>query len=146
MKEQFKNWPAPVKQALLATDHNTLKKLYIHDHTPDERWSKGNILMIGDAAHAALPTSGQGACQALEDAWWLAKITAEQEISPEAFTRFSAVRQSKTKAITQSGRAMARTIFNPDTEACKIRDINLSQGPQSADSTAIANFWMQGLA
>lgn len=29
---------------------------------------------MGDAAHAPLPTSGQRACQALEDAWHLVRV------------------------------------------------------------------------
>ena len=36
----------------------------------DERWTSdtGRIVALGDAAHSFLPTSGNGAVQALEDA------------------------------------------------------------------------------
>lgn len=37
-----------------------------------ERWSKGRVVIIGDAAHALGPTSGQGANLAIEDAFALA--------------------------------------------------------------------------
>ena len=32
------------------------------------RWHAGNMIIIGDAAHATAPSSGQGASMALEDA------------------------------------------------------------------------------
>ena len=31
-------------------------------------WHRGRVILIGDAAHAMLPTQGQGASQAIEDA------------------------------------------------------------------------------
>ncbi|KAJ5389015.1 uncharacterized protein N7496_000083 [Penicillium cataractarum] len=33
-----------------------------------EGWHRGRVILIGDAAHAMLPTQGQGASQAIEDA------------------------------------------------------------------------------
>ncbi|KAL2801641.1 hypothetical protein BJX63DRAFT_416863 [Aspergillus granulosus] len=40
----------------------------LRDLDPLETWTKGRIILIGDAAHAMLPTQGQGASQAIEDA------------------------------------------------------------------------------
>ena len=36
-------------------------------------WGRGRIQLIGDAAHAMLPNAGQGACQAFEDSYILAR-------------------------------------------------------------------------
>jgi 2-polyprenyl-6-methoxyphenol hydroxylase-like FAD-dependent oxidoreductase len=141
---RFNHWPTAVKQALINSESDSIRKLSIYDHNPNNVWSKGNILMIGDAAHAALPTSGQGACQALEDAWWLAKLIAKDGINAECFEKFSQQRFVKTQAIIQSGRSMAKTIFNPDAQYCQTRDSKLSES-KSSDASAIANFWMQGL-
>ena len=38
-----------------------------------QNWGRGRIQLIGDAAHAMLPNAGQGACQAFEDAYILAR-------------------------------------------------------------------------
>lgn len=38
---------------------------------------RGRVVLIGDAAHAMPPTSGQGANQAFEDGWTLARVLAE---------------------------------------------------------------------
>ncbi len=38
------------------------------DRIPIKEWGKQNITLLGDAAHPTLPTMGQGACMAIEDA------------------------------------------------------------------------------
>jgi 2-polyprenyl-6-methoxyphenol hydroxylase-like FAD-dependent oxidoreductase len=45
----------------------------IDDLQPINSWFKGNVCLIGDAAHATTPNMGQGACQAIEDANILAQ-------------------------------------------------------------------------
>ncbi|KAL3464920.1 hypothetical protein BJX64DRAFT_286107 [Aspergillus heterothallicus] len=40
----------------------------LRDLDPLETWTKGRTILVGDAAHAMLPTQGQGASQAIEDA------------------------------------------------------------------------------
>ena len=45
-------------------------------------WGRGRIELIGDAAHAMLPNAGQGACQAFEDAYILARWMKPALIRP----------------------------------------------------------------
>jgi salicylate hydroxylase len=40
------------------------------------RWSRGRVMLLGDAAHAPLPHQGQGAGQAIEDAYALGALLA----------------------------------------------------------------------
>jgi salicylate hydroxylase len=40
----------------------------LRDLDPLEAWTRGRVILVGDAAHAMLPTQGQGASQAVEDA------------------------------------------------------------------------------
>lgn len=40
----------------------------LRDIEPLKTWHRGRMILIGDAAHAMLPTQGQGASQAIEDA------------------------------------------------------------------------------
>ncbi|CEJ58736.1 hypothetical protein PMG11_07383 [Penicillium brasilianum] len=49
---------------------------------PLRRWSRGKLLLIGDAAHPMLPFSGQGANQAIEDAGAL-RILFHNYVSPD---------------------------------------------------------------
>ncbi|KAJ5819425.1 hypothetical protein N7474_005016 [Penicillium riverlandense] len=39
----------------------------LRDLDPLKTWHRGRVILIGDAAHAMLPTQGQGASQAIED-------------------------------------------------------------------------------
>ncbi|KAL4981889.1 hypothetical protein BDW68DRAFT_195989 [Aspergillus falconensis] len=54
----------------------------LRDIDPLRTWYRGRVLLIGDAAHAMLPTQGQGASQAIEDAEALGAFFAEQADSP----------------------------------------------------------------
>jgi 2-polyprenyl-6-methoxyphenol hydroxylase-like FAD-dependent oxidoreductase len=52
------------------------------------RWRTARTLLIGDAAHAASPATGQGASMALEDAVVLAKaLRAAPSTALEAYER-----------------------------------------------------------
>src|SRR6478735_2646922 len=63
------NWCIGLRPTL----ENAIRLIAVHDLEPLHTWSRANVLLVGDAAHAPLPTSGQGACQALEDAWHLVR-------------------------------------------------------------------------
>lgn len=49
----------------------------LRDLDPLPRWVRGRATLVGDAAHAMLPTQGQGASQAIEDAEALQAFVAE---------------------------------------------------------------------
>ncbi|KAL5444920.1 hypothetical protein PMIN05_003117 [Paraphaeosphaeria minitans] len=65
--EEYKDFPAWATGLFrLAKDDIGLRKL--RNTKPLEMWHRGRVIFIGDAAHAMLPTQGQGASQAIEDA------------------------------------------------------------------------------
>ncbi|CAF1151324.1 unnamed protein product [Rotaria sordida] len=43
----------------------------VYDRNPLSKWSRGRLVLLGDAAHPMLQYAAQGAAQALEDAWAL---------------------------------------------------------------------------
>jgi salicylate hydroxylase len=55
-------------------------------------WGRGRIQLIGDAAHAMLPSAGQGACQAFEDSYVLGRWLKEVGDPVEAFANFRRIR------------------------------------------------------
>jgi len=146
LKTLFSNWPGLINTIITETPSSNINKIYVHDHNPVKKWHKNNLIIIGDAAHAPLPTSGQGACQALEDAWHLANCLTENSSNlNDSFSRFTKLRFDKTSTIISSGRGLASTLFYPDTEFCKARNETSKNTDFSLISQGMANIWSLGL-
>jgi salicylate hydroxylase len=82
-------------------------------------WGRGRIQLIGDAAHAMLPNAGQGACQAFEDAYVLARWLAACGDPAEAFANFRRVRIPRVHGIQRLSLANARFKHMRDAAAQK---------------------------
>jgi hypothetical protein len=111
LRALFRGWPSPIPELIEETPTERMNKIYVHDHDPIDTWHRDNVLLIGDAAHAALPTSGQGASQALEDAWHLADCLGSATSLEQAFTAFTRRRHAKSAAIATGARDLARSLF-----------------------------------
>jgi 2-polyprenyl-6-methoxyphenol hydroxylase-like FAD-dependent oxidoreductase len=66
-------------------------------------WHRGSMIIIGDAAHAPAPTSGQGASMAIEDGIVLAKELSEQPTIFEAFRGYEDSRRERVEKIVAWG-------------------------------------------
>lgn len=146
LAELFSSWPEAVRRVIEATPTRRINKIHVHDHDPMPRWHRDNVIAIGDASHASLPTSGQGACQALEDGWHLANCLAEQPGDPRrAFEAFTGLRLEKTRAITLAGRTIAASLFSRDEQACLRRNEASKASDFSALAAGMARGWSQHL-
>jgi 2-polyprenyl-6-methoxyphenol hydroxylase-like FAD-dependent oxidoreductase len=72
-----------------------------HDLPSVPVWHRGPMVIVGDAAHAPSPTSGQGASMAAEDAVVLAKCLRDVPEPRAAFARFEAERRPRVEQIIQ---------------------------------------------
>jgi 2-polyprenyl-6-methoxyphenol hydroxylase-like FAD-dependent oxidoreductase len=66
-------------------------------------WHRGPIVIIGDAAHAPSPTSGQGASMAAEDGVILAKALRDTRSIPEALAAYERARRGRVEKIVAWG-------------------------------------------
>ncbi|MBT0773749.1 FAD-dependent oxidoreductase [Kineosporia sp. J2-2] len=71
-------------------------------------WSRGRMLLIGDAAHAASPATGQGASMAFEDAVVLAKALRDSASVHDAVGLYEAVRRPRTQRNMDASAAMSK--------------------------------------
>ncbi|HET8987163.1 MAG TPA: FAD-dependent monooxygenase [Humibacillus sp.] len=74
-----------------------------HDLGHVGRWHRGRMVVIGDAAHAPSPSSGQGASLALEDAVVLATCLRDAATVEEALTAYESVRRDRVERIVAAG-------------------------------------------
>lgn len=72
-KEYFKGWCEHVQKLIDAVDVQKTNRVEIHDIEPFADFYKGRVVIVGDAAHSTTPDIGQGGCQAMEDAIYLAR-------------------------------------------------------------------------
>jgi len=68
------------------------------------RWRRGRALIIGDAAHAASSSSGQGASMAIEDAIEIAISLQRTETTEAAFDRFERTRRPRVEKVIAYGK------------------------------------------
>lgn len=76
----------------------------IHDLPHVPHWRDGRVVLIGDAAHATSPSSGQGASLALEDAAFLATCLRDPADPERSLARFEAHRRPRAERIVAEGR------------------------------------------
>ncbi len=69
----FGKFPAPAATLIGSTADDAVIRSDIYDRDPIRPWSKGRLVLIGDAAHPTTPFMGQGAGISIEDAIVLAK-------------------------------------------------------------------------
>jgi len=142
----FRFWPNPIGKIIKDTPLKSIKKIYIHDHDPIQTWHKNNVLLIGDASHAALPTSGQGACQALEDAWHLSQCLKIDSVDIKiVFQNFTLKRLKKTSIINKIGRNIAADLFNDSKVFCKNRNTEAQGINYEALAYSMARTWRSDL-
>ena len=67
-------------------------------------WHTGRVVLVGDAAHAVSPSSGQGASLAIEDAVVLAKCLRDVPGAEAAFRRCHSLRRDRVEGVVAQGR------------------------------------------
>ncbi|MFV5690179.1 FAD-dependent monooxygenase [Flavobacterium sp. ZT3R25] len=104
LKSYLEEYPVPMVHDLI--DQITEPKLINYRpletlHLPDP-WYKGNVLIIGDGAHATIPHLGSGAALAIEDAVVLAQEIAKQDGTQAIFARFMNRRLERCKMVVEA--------------------------------------------
>ena len=114
----FAGWAAPVQRLIERLDPTTVAR------APSTTWPS---FQCGDGTtwcssatrpHSMAPDLGQGACQAMEDAWVLGHhLTATNRCIGDALERYQAERIPHTAAIMRRSRRRAEMVHGQDLEA-----------------------------
>jgi 2-polyprenyl-6-methoxyphenol hydroxylase-like FAD-dependent oxidoreductase len=96
-----------IQKVIQNSDNQSIIQNDLSDLTPLKSWHKDNIVLIGDAAHATTPNLGQGACQAIEDAYVLAECLAKGPSVFEAFSAYEKLRMEKANFVVKTSMQIA---------------------------------------
>jgi len=95
------------------------------------RWSRGRVVLLGDAAHAPLPHQGQGAGLAIEDAYALGVLlgTCGLEDYGPVFETFGNLRKHRAGRVQAYSRVAGRA-YKVTGDAAARRDASWASLPE----------------
>lgn len=113
LKRLFGNWHHPIPELIENTE--VILKNSLADRLPYKGWTKGNVSLIGDAAHPTTPNLGQGGCMAIEGAYLLAKSINKYGLSSKAYRVYEDHHFPRSKEITNESLKLGKIgqISNP---------------------------------
>ncbi|WP_394358483.1 FAD-dependent monooxygenase [Halocynthiibacter halioticoli] len=82
-------------------------------HPVAATWTRGQVAILGDAAHPTLPFMAQGANMALEDAWVLAASLAMGDTVAHGFAHYQAQRVPRVTRVIEAANKNARNYHLP---------------------------------
>jgi FAD-dependent urate hydroxylase len=129
----FGSWHRPIGELIEATDENAILRTDIYDREPlGERWGKGKVTLLGDAAHPMTPNLGQGACQAIEDAVVLARCLGERGTTAEALRSYERLRSDRVAMVVRRSRRVGSIGQVKNPAICWLRDRAVAMIPPKA--------------
>jgi len=110
LKARFASWADPIPAVLAATDPDGVLRNDLYDRDQARQWSRGSVVVVGDAAHPMRPHLGQGGCQGLEDAAVLARFVDGDDDLAAAFGRFAAFRGPRVRALVRESKLVGQLV------------------------------------
>lgn len=128
LEERFAGTDESVKRALTRVKRDRRWPLF--DRVPTDNWTRNHITLLGDSAHPMLQHIAQGACQAIEDAVYLADMLARYQGNvSRAFLAYQAERIPRSARVQRSARLFG-DIIHSDGITALLRNVIFSQrGP-----------------
>ncbi|MGI5485356.1 FAD-dependent oxidoreductase [Microtetraspora malaysiensis] len=103
LRSLFSDDVGPMLDIIDATEH-IISGWNTYDFPTVPKWFNDRMVIVGDAAHATSPSSGQGASMAIEDAVVLAKCLRDVRELPAAFAAFEGLRRERVERIVAHGK------------------------------------------
>jgi len=132
LMEQFNGFHPNIKNIIEKTTDDKIIRNDIFDLEPIQNWHKGRICLLGDAAHATTPNMGQGACQAIEDAYVLAECLAKYPDYSKAFSQYETLRKPKAHFVVNTSWTFGKIAHWENKIACKFRNLSMKLMPASS--------------
>ncbi len=111
--EMMNDFPDDVKTVLEATDFTNAYIWRTRDFDLLPSFHKENVVLIGDAAHLALPFTSAGTTNAIIDAKCVSESLVEFTSFEDAFNKYYEIRSPKIESHIEQGRILKETFLNP---------------------------------
>ncbi|MFT3949122.1 MAG: FAD-dependent monooxygenase [Agriterribacter sp.] len=113
----------------------------ITDLKPISTWARGKACLLGDAAHATTPNMGQGACQAIEDAYTIAQLLGAGKDIEDAFASYEKLRIKKAHDIVKRSWSAGKIAHIENGALIWLRNIVMKSLPASANNKLLDNIF-----
>jgi 2-polyprenyl-6-methoxyphenol hydroxylase-like FAD-dependent oxidoreductase len=114
----------PINEIIRATEHRIVR-YGVYEMPVLPTWHKDRVCLVGDAAHAMGPHTGQGAAMALEDAVVLAKCLRDIDDVERAFAAYQRIRKQRVDFVVRQTRRTGNTKKPPGAWGRWMRDLVL---------------------
>jgi 2-polyprenyl-6-methoxyphenol hydroxylase-like FAD-dependent oxidoreductase len=105
---RFAGWSPEISEIISATDESAIIALPALDRPPLTWWGEGRVTLLGDAAHPMLPSLGQGANSAIEDAVVLAHALSVHTDPQMALRSYEQQRLPRTTELVDGSWSLGR--------------------------------------
>lgn len=129
----FRDFHNDVLKIIEATSQSQIIVNEMTDLKPIFKWQKKNVGLIGDAAHATTPNLGQGACQAIEDAYAFVKLLDAGFSIDETFKHYEKIRLNKAHFIVNTSWRIGKMAHLENKFTISLRNAMMRNFPKSAN-------------
>jgi len=133
LAELFQDFHSDILAIIQASGHSKIITSDITDLRPIKKWQTENVCLVGDAAHATTPNLGQGACQAIEDAYVLGKCLENETDVQTAFKNYEQIRIKKAHTIVNTSWQVGKIAHLENNYSAWFRNKVMKYMPQSAN-------------
>ncbi len=127
---RFKGFHPVVRDLISSTPIDQIHTDEISDLKPISTWINGKMALLGDAAHAMTPNLGQGACQAIEDAYVLSECL-EKYPPQEAFKQYQKLRMAKAQSLVKTSWQVGKMAHVKNPFLAKCINLMLKNTPET---------------
>jgi 2-polyprenyl-6-methoxyphenol hydroxylase-like FAD-dependent oxidoreductase len=110
IRARVASYPPPTLSLIDAESEHPITRAVIATHDLSKPWVQGRVALLGDAAHAMAPHLGQGAGQAIEDAFVLADCLRANGDLPGALRAYEERRKPHVRGIAKQSRILGKAL------------------------------------
>lgn len=133
LTEFFSEFHSDILNIISATKKEQIIVSNIFDLKPIDKWQSENVCLVGDAAHATTPNLGQGACQAIEDAYVLGKLLESGLEIGNTFAEYEKLRRKKAHTIVNTSWTVGKIAHIENCFGIWLRNFAMKNIPKSAN-------------